>query len=264
MEKSQRKKAVLLMSANTAAFLFMVIVNFLANYLPLNNTPTEEISDMYYNIFTPAGFTFIIWGVIYLLLTILVIYLIKGLKDNNQQAVQAVLKMRWCFIVSSLFNGSWLFAWHYDRIGISLILMLGLLASLIKLYLNLRNLSFAPGFYLLPISVYLGWITVATVANIAVFSVSVDWGRWGLSAEFWFTVLLLLVLAVAAVVVLKKRDTAYGLVILWALIGIFSARAGDQPGWNYATYAALTAAVVMALILIQKIRSGLKRDTAQV
>lgn len=251
---NQKNRAVKLMVGNTIAFLFMIIINFLANYLPLNGVPTDEISDQYQNIFTPAGFTFIIWGVIYLLLTVLMIYLIKGLITQNKKAYQIILQMKWYFLASSLLNGGWLFAWHYDQIFLTLIIMIGLLISLIMVYKSLKNLSYTPDFYQIPFSVYLGWITVATIANIFVFSKAMELSGLGLPAEFWFTIILLVILGITAGFVIKMKDMAYGLVILWALTGIFSARL-TESGWTYASYVTAGAILLVILILFQQRRT---------
>ncbi len=249
-----RSRSIKFLIGIIITFIFMVVMNFLANYLPLNDTPTEAISDQYYNIFTPAGFTFAIWGVIYLALTVLVIFLIRGILKNKERTGKIVLAIGPLFIISSILNGVWLFAWHYDRIPLSTIIMLGLLLSLILLYRNLKDARVEEGLYLLPFSIYLGWISVATVANIVILTEALNWGRLGLSPEFWLTLLLLVIIALTAFMVLKESDTAFGLVILWALIGITSARWSDAGGLSYAAGAVIVAALAVIIILGKKLR----------
>ena len=234
------------------AFIFMIVMNFLANYLPLNNITTAEISDKYYNIFTPAGFTFIIWGVIYISLAVLLVYLIWGAIKGKEGPIQATSDIGWYFAVSSVLNGVWIFTWHYDLIVLSLVVMVVLLMSLILLYRRLRNGQVEGGGYLLPFSIYLGWISVATIANIATLTVKLDWGGFGLSSEFWLTVLLVVIIAVAAYMILKIKDSVYGLVIFWALVGITAARWGEAGGLSYAAGAAIVAAVIVFLMLAKR------------
>ena len=240
------------MTGNVLAFIFMIVMNFLANYLPLNNITTAEISDKYYNIFTPAGFTFIIWGVIYISLAILVVYLIWGTVKGKEGPIQAISDIGWYFAASSVLNGVWIFTWHYDLIVLSLVVMGALLLSLILLYRRLRNGQVEGRGYLLPFSIYLGWISVATVANVATLTVKFDWGGFGLSPEFWLTVLLVVIIALAAYMILKIRDSVYGLVILWALAGITAARWGETGGFSYAAGAVIGAAVIVFLTLARK------------
>ena len=115
---------------NLIAFVFMITMNYLANALPLNGKTTGQLSDQYPNLFTPAGITFSIWGVIYLLLLVFIILQLWG----SQQKL--VSSMGWAFVASALFNGLWILAWHYERTGLSVLIMLGLLASLI--FINQR------------------------------------------------------------------------------------------------------------------------------
>ena len=238
----------------TAIYIFMITMNFLANFLPLNDVTTEVISDRYENIFTPAGFTFAIWGLVYLALGLLVIYLIIGVLKGYERSEQIVNKIFWPFVLSSLFNGLWIFAWHYDQIFLTLLLMVGILFSLIWLYRKLKSLPFAADRYLLPISIYLGWISVATVANVTVFSVSVNWGQLGLSDELWLAILLLAVLLIAAYMLYNQNDVAFNLVILWALTGIFAARLEAAEGLNLAAFLPLLTGILLLALLINYYR----------
>ncbi|MBS3737023.1 MAG: hypothetical protein V5A87_03780 [Candidatus Bipolaricaulota bacterium] len=248
----QRSRTAKLMTGNILAFIFMIVMNFLANYLPLNNITTAEISDRYYNVFTPAGFTFVIWGVIYISLALLVIYLIWGAIKGKEGPIQAISDIGWYFAASSVLNGVWIFTWHYDLIVLSLVVMVALLLSLILLYRRLRSGQVAGNGYLLPFSIYLGWISVATIANVATLTVKLRWRGFGLSREFWFSVLLVVIIALAAYMILRIRDSIYGLVILWALGGITAARWAEAGGLSYAAGATIVAAVIVFLMLARK------------
>jgi len=250
MKTATETNAKRLLALSTLAFLFMILMNFLANFLPLNGVTTAEISDRYYNLFTPAGFTFIIWGVIYIALALLLISLGWGLFRGKDRPIKITSKVGWYFTASSVLNGFWIFTWHYDLILLSLIVMLALLLSLVLLYISLRRSQVEEGLYLLPFSIYLGWISVATIANLATYSVAIGWGKLGLSSEFWLTVLLAFILILATYMILALKDTAYGLVILWALAGITAARWSEAGGLSYVSGISMAAAILVFLLLV--------------
>lgn len=218
------KKAITLQVAVALTYLAMVTVNALANILPLNGIPTGTISDNYANLFAPAGLTFSIWGLIYLLLAIYTIYqFIAWNKKTSPSRDKLFKKISLYFSISSLINSAWLFTWHYDYIGLSVLLMLALLLVLIKLkaIINKEKLNIKERLIIsVPFSIYLGWITVATIANITTFLVSIDWNGFGISETIWTIVVLLIGLAIASIKSWQDKDIAYGLVIVWAYIGI--------------------------------------------
>lgn len=195
------------------AYMVMVGVNFLAMYLPLGGKTTGEISDNYPNLFAPAGYAFSIWGLIYLLLAIYVIYQFKRGDDVLAGKVNRI------FILNALLNAAWIFAWHNDIIWLSVILIIGLLISLIRIANILRKSTLTERdlrLVGLPFSVYFGWITVATIANITVFLVSLGWGGFGLADSFWTVVVLLIGALIGSWRMLKDKFISYGLVLIWA------------------------------------------------
>jgi hypothetical protein len=197
-------------------YLGMITTNALANILPINNIGTGQVSDSYPNLFAPIGLTFSIWGLIYLLLAVYVIYQFK--KDGF------VSKVNIYFIISSLANILWIFAWHYDFIGMSLVLMLIILFCLIKIAetLNRESLSIREKFLIrLPFSVYFGWITVATIANVTTLLVSLNWSGAGVSNEAWTVVVLLVGTLIGVWRMFKDKALAYGVVFIWAYLGIY-------------------------------------------
>jgi hypothetical protein len=201
-------------------YVAMVVVNFLANGLPINNRSTGEISDAYFNLFAPAGITFSIWGLIYLLLGGYVIY---QFKKTTQEREGLLKKINFLFIATSLANILWIFSWHYDYIGLSVVLMLALLTLLIQITNLLRSEQFTSGeklFIKTPFSVYFGWITVATIANITVFLVSVDWKGFGIADFIWTSVILFVGALIGIARLQKDKNIAYGLVLIWAYLGI--------------------------------------------
>ena len=205
--------------ATAVAFVVMVAVNYLAVSLPLAGRDTGAISDSYPNLFAPAGYTFSIWGVIYTLLFVYVIYQFKVKKDS------LILKVNKLFIVNALLNAMWIFAWHYLVIWLSVIIMVGILVTLIKIadILRIEKLNSKEQWLVqLPFSVYFGWITVATIANITTFLVSIGWNGFGIAESFW-TALVLIVGAVIGTLRMKlDRFFPYGLVLVWAYGGILN------------------------------------------
>ena len=205
-------------------FVAMVAVNVMANALPINNRNTGQISDNYANLFAPAGITFAIWGLIYLLLLGFVIYQFFPFSKNKVPKKEELLKkINFYFIASSLANIAWIFSWHYDLISLSVILMLSLLFFLIKIADIIRKeklITQEKLFIATPFSVYFGWITVATVANITVFLVSVGWSGFGISDFIWTSIILLIGAIIGILRIRKDKNIAYGLVLIWAYTGI--------------------------------------------
>jgi len=240
--------------ANLIAFLATVAVNALANALPINGKTTGELSDLYPNLFVPAGVTFSIWGVIYLLLAVFVVYQIV---IPNRSAAGFMEKISLLFILASAANIGWIFLWHHQQATVSLVAMLVLLASLLAIYLRLgigmQAASWRERLLLhLPFSVYLGWITVATIANVTAVLVHISWNRFGVSEELWTVVILIVVALITLAVLFTRNDLFYALVILWAFLGILLKRlAVDSPPSRaiVITLAIAMAAVGVALLL---------------
>ena len=201
--------------------IVMVAVNAMANILPINGIGTGEVSDSYPNLFAPAGLTFAIWGVIYLLLALFVVF--GFFTPSSKEAAGRLKLVRTFFIISSLANAAWIFMWHYGLLPLSLILMLVILVSLIIISSNLagKALPFRERLFLrLPFSVYFGWITVATVANVTALLVDLGWDGFGIPESSWTIVILIIATLIALAVISKNRDWAYGAVVVWAYCGI--------------------------------------------
>ncbi|RDY70475.1 tryptophan-rich sensory protein [Halobacillus trueperi] len=200
---------------NVLAFILVVTVNGLANALPLNGQTTGEISNRLNVLFTPAGYVFSIWGLIYILLGIWVIRQFP----KSRRDLPIYQETSGLFVLSSLLNSLWIFMWHYEFFGISVLVMIGLLLTLIRLYQILQK-NEGSFFDRLPFSVYLGWISVATIANISYYLTYIGWDGFGISATVW-TVLLMIVGTLLAIYFMKSQDDwVYPLVFVWAFIGI--------------------------------------------
>ncbi len=217
---------VLLAFVNILLFSGMIIVNALANTLPINGLNTGELSALYPNLFVPTGLTFSIWGLIYILLFIYVIYaMIVSVKGNNNVIT---IKTQLAFALTCILNGAWIFFWHYKLIVWAEAIMLALLITLIYLFIKTDKLDTKGFFKTLavsaPINIYLGWITVATIANTTALLVAKNWGAWGLSENLWTVILILIATCITLIMLSHKQKICYSLVIIWAFIGIFIKR----------------------------------------
>lgn len=207
---------------NLLVFVLMVTVNALANILPIGGMNTGAVSDAYPNLFAPAGITFSIWGVIYILLLLYVLYSLGVF--GKKGGFEAAKSVSGPFIISSLANAAWIFSWHYRIIPLSLALMAVILVSLMSAYVRIQKQELTGAekvFVRLPFSVYFGWITVASIANVTTFLVDIGWRGFGISEIVWMGIALTAALIIGAATTLRFRDWAYGLVILWAFAGIY-------------------------------------------
>jgi hypothetical protein len=223
VESTDRRRYVKIAVAVT--YLLMITVNALANVIPINGLTTGQVSDAYPNLFAPAGLTFGIWGVIYILLGMYTLYIL-GLFRGDQEKIKISLLIRTglVFAISSVVNSLWIFAWHYRLIWLSMVLMIILLLCLIAIVLMIKakhSLTFREQIFIrLPFSVYFGWITIATIANAAVFLVSLHWKGFGFSEPTWTIIMLIVGTLLGAYTMMDNNDLAYGLVIVWAYVGI--------------------------------------------
>jgi len=233
-------------------YLAMIATNVLANALPLNGRRTGDVSDAYPSLFTPAGVTFSIWGVIYLLLGGHVLYQLGLFRDGPDTAEETALLNRVgaLFAVSSLANTAWVFAWHYDHIPLSAVLIVMILVCLALIATTLRraNLSGRRRWFIgVPFSVYFGWTTVAVVANITVLLVSLNWDGFGLADSTWAVIIILVAMAIGTATMVRNRDVAYGLVLIWAFVGILI-RQTSADGFA-GRYPVIIGAVIASLVI---------------
>lgn len=212
---------------NVISLIIALTVNGLANALPLNGRMTGAISDSFAVYFVPAGYVFAIWGIIYIGLLAFGIYQALPSQRENPR----LRSLGYWFALSCLANSVWIFFWHYLLFPLTLIAMLTLLVSLIVIYQRLR-IGRAPVSAVerwtvnVPFSVYLGWITVATIANVTDLLEYWKWNGFGLSGPVWAVILLAVASAVAYLIAQMRRDVAYLLVLVWAFIGIAVKQAG--------------------------------------
>ncbi|GAA5529673.1 tryptophan-rich sensory protein [Herpetosiphon gulosus] len=249
--------------ANVAAIIATIVVNALANILPINGLDTGTISDSFPVRFVPAGYVFSIWGLIYLGLSAFAIYQALPKQANNP----AVAKIGWWFVASCGFNSAWIFAWHYLQFPLTIVLIVGLLVSLIMIYRQLSSIraeaSSADRWLIhTPFSIYLGWATVATIANATIALYDAGWRGGPLSDSVWTVILLAIGVCLAAFITLRQRDIAYNGVLLWAFIGIAVKQAAFPLVMNAAIVAAVAIALLIGLALIRSLPTQRRKAMA--
>jgi hypothetical protein len=240
--------------ANIIGLIAVLVLNTLAVTLPLAGRNTGEISDLYPNLFVPAGYAFSIWSVIYILLIIFIVLQAKGLFKKDQPAPDFVGQIGWWFVVSCVANSLWIVAWHNLLVSVSLLLMLLILFSLVQIYQRINNGGEVPFLVKLPFSIYLGWITVATVANVTAVLVASGWSGWGVSEINWTVIVLITASLIAALVVWTRKDWAYLLVIIWAFYAIVVKRqAVGNPDETIIITTIYVALAFLILLLLARI-----------
>jgi hypothetical protein len=241
--------------SNAVSTVLMFVINMLASVGLINNTTPGALSDRLPNLFVPSGLTFSIWGVIYVLLFLFVAYQMRGSASRDVEDSSYLGKIGWFFVASNVFNLAWIFAWHYELVALSLVFMILLFVSLLAIYLRLeigdprKTISLKKKlFYHVPFSVYLGWITVATIANVTAFLVSIGIEPYNGLAVVLTVVVIIVAALIAALVLWTRRDIAYSLVIVWALVGIVVKRL--DPSYFVELTVATSAGIGAAVILI--------------
>jgi len=233
-------------------FALTIVMNGLATSLPLNGMDTGAISDLFPNYFTPAGYVFAIWGVIYTGLLAFTIYHSLPAQRENPR----LRRIGWLFIASNLFNSAWIAAWHYLFFPLSWVIMLGILGTLLALFVRLegRPLSTLERWVVhVPFSIYVGWISVATIANTTVLLQDLGFEGGPVPQPFWSVLVMLVGTAIAFVILRSRRDVAYGAVFVWAFIGI-AVKYSATPLVAYT--AGGLAGVILVLVLFALLRSS--------
>ena len=239
------KKSISLAVFNTLGFSGVLTVNALANILPINGMNTGQVSALYPSLFTPAGITFSIWSVIYLLLMGFVV--LQWIRIRNEKYSILFSKISFLFMLSCLFNMAWIIAWHYLFVWLSVGIMLGLLLTLISIFLIMEKQAIKEfpdyTFIKLPFTIYLAWICVATIANISTALVSESWHGIILSEEGWTIALMGVAAALAMYITLRFIKPAFTAVVIWALIGIFLR-------WNGTEHSLIASGAIIMTVLL--------------
>ncbi|MES3018895.1 MAG: hypothetical protein V4721_14000 [Bacteroidota bacterium] len=243
---------------NTVSLAVMISLSYLTQNKSVSSADVGEVSAKYETLFAPAGLTFAIWGLIYLALTAFCIYhLVKTFNSNeNEQADSDIKEIGWLFVINTLATSAWLIAWVQEQIGLSVILILIQLISLILISVKAhianpeRELS-SKIFTQFPLSIYFGWICIATIANISAFLVSVNWSGFGISESNWVIIMIGVATLLSLFVIFVRRNFFFGLVILWALYGIVLKRQQvDAVAYQNIINAAWAAFILIVIALL--------------
>lgn len=250
-----------LAALNAAALAVALVCNGLANALPLNGMDTGQLSDLYPNLFVPMGGTFAIWGLIYLwLLAFVATGFVLARRELDPHPLGQIGP--W-FVVNGLANAGWIFAWHWQLVPLSLCIMGVILGSLLAMYLRLGVGEGSPpaGVRWLvhaPVSLYLGWITVASIANVTTLAVDLGAPAFGTLPAVLTVTVLAVAVGIAGAMLWRRRDWIFALVVCWALLGIHLKRAAaPEAGSELVAGAALAGLVVLGLgVLATVLRSA--------
>lgn len=223
----------------------MIVMNYLANALPLNGKTTGQLSGEYPNLFVPAGITFSIWGIIYILILIFCVIQFT----TSYQAV--ISRVGWLFGLTCVFNALWIVAWHYQRLPLSIIVMAGLLVCLIWINIMIKDLPDA--FIKAGFGVYLGWICIATIANVTALLVHYGWDGFGITGQNWAMIMIVVGAIIVSLTIWRMNNPFIGLAVVWAFAGIMIRRQDDHRAiFLTAALAAVVVAVVLMLSFFRR------------
>lgn len=247
----------LLQVLNIVSFVAVVIANGLADFLPINGQTTGAIAGQYPNLFTPASISFSIWLIIYSLLFMFCIYQGSTLFETEKRRIDKKEKVAdrigFLFIISCALNIAWIFAWHYHQVLLSVLLMLALLWVLAKIFIRVHDAGFYNGkakwFVYVPFSVYLGWISVATISNVTAWLVSIQWNGFHLAPWIWASVMIAAATILGTLVLLRRNNIYFPLVIIWALIGIIVRQYALFGSINNISLTAISGSVLLLILI---------------
>ena len=244
---------------NWLAFIGVITMNALANILPINGLNTGQVSGFYPNAFVPAGFTFSIWGIIYLmLLNYTIAYTYYKLKPIQFEQVNKYLdRINNFYLGTCILNMAWIIAWHYLQIEISVLIMLLFLSTLILLFLKsktmMSQLTITQRLLLhTPFMVYFGWISVATIANITALLVAYQWNGFGLNEMYWSVIMIFIAFVLGIVMLKNHQNEGFAIVLVWAFFGIQMKQGRMYPVIQSMTTIAIGYLLLMTFISFVK------------
>lgn len=244
---------------NGIALIVTIVINYLSNTGIFNGNTMQTISERYENLFTPAGYAFSIWGLIYLGLLGFVIYTGRVLfKKNTEEPLLG--KIGWWFVLSCVANSLWVVCWLYDFTGVSVILMIVLFVSLLKIVINTRmELDYHPFanylFVFWPFALYFGWISVALIANIAAYLTRINWDGWGITDINWTIIMICIAGLVNIVMITSRNLREYGVVGIWALLAIASSNKNNDLGTPIIYSCYIVSGVILIFIILNALKN---------
>ncbi|WP_396632416.1 tryptophan-rich sensory protein [Maribacter sp. R86514] len=235
---------------NLVSVILVILVNYISQAFSLNDTTIGEMSAKYANLFTPAGYAFAIWGVIFLSLLAYGIFQVKRAFFSDKPS-DFIEQTGYWFVLANVLNCCWVIAFMYNYTGLSVIIMLGILLSLIKIILNTNMERWdAPievlAFVWWPICFYSGWISVATIANISAYLSKLDWNGGILSEQAWTINMIVAAIIINLLMIWKRNMREFALVGVWALAAIFVRHNGSNI---YIAYSAMAGAIILFITI---------------
>ncbi len=218
---------------NFICFIGMLFINYQSFMGQINDVTISESFDKYNNLFTPAPITFFAWGIIYSALLVFILWQLKSVfsKTIKPEVYMVTSKTSMLFVLSCIFNCAWILAWQYDKMLYSTVMMAGLLWTLIKINRRISfDLTATPqhlSFLKIPFGLYLGWVSIVMISNVAAYLTKIEWHGFGIDPRFWQMSMVLFASLIACWSVIKLNNVAYGLIVLWALGGILMVRLAD-------------------------------------
>lgn len=255
---------------NTVFFLLHLVPSQLTQLKLFNSQTIGDVSAKYPTLFTPAGITFSIWGIIYLALSAFCIYhLVKAFREPALHEANVDLKqLSYLFMLNNLATGAWTIAWVNERLVLSVVLILIQLVTLLAMHLRLgifdTSRSAASRWYTqVPLSLYFGWIIIATVANISAALVGLGWDGFGLSEGLWAIIMIVAATLIVVFVVYNRTNPFVGIVGMWALYGIIlkhrELNVAESPQIIMTAWISLAVVGLLVLLVFFRYRKGMKQ-----
>jgi len=228
------------------SLIFTLTMNSLSNTDLLGEGTIASVSSKYTNLFTPAGYAFSIWGLIYLSL---IAFSVLQLRVAWSQEVWAGANhIRLWFILTNLLNAFWLVAWLNERLGWALCIMAVLLLGLLVILITIESKPelFSASFVRYPFQLYAGWITVAIIANTSAYLTQLGFS-WGFSDQAWTVIILVVALMIYALMLWQMNVPIYAAVGVWATLAIAYKQWGSEP---IVSYTALGVALILSILIV--------------
>ncbi len=208
--------------SNLIMLILVFVFNFLTGTGRINNLSQADISAMFPTKITPAGFAFSIWGVIYALVLIAVLWML--FKHSDRRMSEVIYAVGWWFNLSCLANILWTITFSYLRLPLSTLLIFILLVSLTTILMRLSKLNVkVKAIFPLAFGMYAGWVMIATVVNIAASLVQIGWDGFGLSQILWASIILVVALFIVFYVTYRTTNVIIPLPVAWAYFAIYKA-----------------------------------------
>lgn len=246
---------------NLFSVLLVIVINYTTQAMRVNETTIGEVSNKYFNLFTPASYAFAIWGLIFIALIAYGIYQIQ-IAFFSDKLGKFIEDTGYWFIITNILNCIWVFVFAYDYIGISVLIMLGILFSLVKIILNtnMKIKQFTTSDYIFgrfPIGIYSGWIAVATIANISAYLAKLQWDGAFLSEANWTITIIIVAIALYLIILFKRNILEFAAVGVWALFAIYIRH---QHEYKNIAYTAITGCSILLIAILWKAYKNRKRS----